>query len=78
MPNAIDPYREALVVETKTVWPGDLTGAPPGESDRQRIAAQLHAAPAQAAELDYICLAAGFIRMITVTATDLERLRSTT
>ena len=27
MPNAIDPYREALVVETKTVWPEDLTGA---------------------------------------------------
>ena len=78
MPNTFDPYREALVIETKTVWPDDLPDAPRGESERQRIAERLHADPAQAAELEYVRLHAGFIRKITVTAADLERLRSIT
>ena len=56
MPNTFDPYREALVIETKTVWPDDLPGAPQDESERERIAARLHADPAQAAELDYVRL----------------------
>ncbi len=77
MPNAYDAYREALVVETKTVWPEDLPNAPQGESERERIAARLHAAPAQAAELEYVRLHTGFIRKITVTAADLERLGNT-
>jgi hypothetical protein len=78
MANTFDPYREALVIETQTVWPADLPGAPQTEAERQRIAERLHAEPARAAELDYVRLAAGFIRKITVTAADLERLRSTT
>ncbi len=76
MPNAFDPYREALVVETNTLWPDDLADAPRGESERQQVAEHLHADPAQAAELEYIRLHTGFIRQITVAAGDLERLRT--
>ena len=77
MPNAIDAYREALVIETETVWPGDLPDAPQSASERERIEGRLHADPAQAAELDYVRLHAGFIRKITVTAADLRRVRET-
>ena len=73
MPNTFDRYREALVVETKTIWPDELPNAPASESDRQRIEERLHAEPAQAAELEYVRLHVGFIRQITVTAADLER-----
>ncbi len=76
MPNAIDPYREALVVDTKTVWLNDLAGAPPDAPQRQRIAERLHADPAKAAELEYVRLHTGFVRKITVTTNDLERLRN--
>jgi hypothetical protein len=76
MPNTLDPYREALVVETNTVWPDDLADAPRGQAEREQIAEQLHADPAQAAEMEYIRLHTGFIRQITVTAGDLERLRT--
>ena len=77
MPNAFDPYREALVVEPKIVWPADLPGGPPTSEERERLAARLHADPAKAAELEYVRLPTGFIRKITVTAGDLERLRTT-
>ncbi|MEN6450860.1 MAG: hypothetical protein ABFC96_10240 [Thermoguttaceae bacterium] len=75
MPNAFDPYRDALVIETKTVWPGDLPSAP-AESERRAIETQLHANPAAVGELEYVRLHAGFVRKITVTAADLERLKS--
>jgi hypothetical protein len=75
MPNAIDPYREALVIERKTVWPDALENAPTDRAERERIENQLHAVPAQAAELEYIRLHTGFCRQITVTAADLERLK---
>ena len=78
MPNTFDPYREALVIETQTVWSDDLPDAPQDESARQQIAERLHADPAHASELEYVRLHAGFIRKITVTAADLERLRSIT
>ena len=77
MPNTFDRYREALVVETKTIWPDELPNATHGESDRQRIEERLHAAPAQAAELEYVRLHVGFIRRITLTPADVERLAST-
>jgi hypothetical protein len=76
MPNTLDPYREALVIETNTVWPDGLTDAPRGEAERARVAEQLHTAPNQAAELEYVRLHAGFIRQITVTAADLQRMRA--
>ena len=75
MPNTFDPYREALVVETRTIWPEDLPDAPLSDLQRRRIEEHLHADPAQAANLEYVRLAAGFIRQITVAPADLERLR---
>lgn len=73
MANSFDPYREALVVEKQTVWPEELIWAPQVESERRAMEVLLHATPANAVELEYIRLAAGFIRKITVAETDLER-----
>lgn len=71
MPNAFDPYREALVVETQTIWPDEYDSWE--EPDRQRIAQRLHAEPQAAAEMDYVRMHTGFCRQITVTPTDVER-----
>ncbi len=72
MADKFDPYREALVVETVTVWPEDLTDLT--DEDRLRIEARLHADPRQASQLEYVRLHAGFCRRITVTEEDLKRL----
>ncbi|OYV96185.1 MAG: hypothetical protein B7Z73_01125, partial [Planctomycetia bacterium 21-64-5] len=58
MPNAFDPYREALVVETQTLWPDEYDDWE--VADRERIAARLHAEPQAAAEMDYLRLHTGF------------------
>ena len=71
MPNAFDPYREALVVENHTVWPNDYEDW--SDADKSRIETLLHAAPQEAAELDYQRQHTGFARVITVTPADLDR-----
>lgn len=68
MPDAFDPYREKLVVETNTVWPDEFDHIEPAE--REKIEARLHAAPQTAAQLDYVRVHSGFCRQITVTAAD--------
>ena len=71
MPNSLDPYREALVMEHHTAWPSaydDWSAA-----DKARVEALLHASPSEAAELDYVRQHTGFARVITVTPADLER-----
>jgi hypothetical protein len=68
-----DTYREALVVETATVWPADLATVDPAR--RERIQRQLHAQPDKAAGLEYVRLHSGFCRQITVTADDLQRIQ---
>jgi hypothetical protein len=73
MANAYDPYREALVVEELTIWPEDYDNW--DEAERQRVGAQLHASPQEAADLDYVGLHPGVCRQITVTADDLERVK---
>jgi len=73
MANAFDPYREALVVETNTVWPAEFDTLPPAE--KSRIETKLHAAPQDAADLDYTRLHTGFCRDITVTADDMVRVK---
>jgi hypothetical protein len=73
MANAFDPYREALVVETNTIWPAEFAGISPHE--KSAIEFKLHAAPKDAADLDYTRLHTGFCRDITVTAADLERVK---
>ena len=73
MPDKFDPYREALIVETATVWPDEL-----GEVDsaqRTAMEERLHADPQQAGQLEYVRLPTGFCRRITVTAEDLQRLK---
>jgi hypothetical protein len=71
MPDKFDPYREALVVETTTVWPpeSDLD-----QAERRRVEEALHSDPSSASHLEYIRLHTGFCRTITVTQADLERL----
>lgn len=71
MPNAFDPYREALVVETQTIWPDEYDSWE--EAERERLAERLHAEPQAAVEMDYLRLHTGFCRQITVTPADLER-----
>lgn len=71
MSNEFDPYRDALVVETETVFPpecDDLSAA-----ERQRIAELLHAAPQEAVSLEYVRQHSGFCRRIVVTPDDVER-----
>ncbi len=72
MADEFDPYREALVMETDTIWPGELATAP--SAQRHKIEEQLHANPAEAANLEYVRTHTGFCRTITVTKADLDRL----
>jgi hypothetical protein len=72
MPDTYDPYREALVMETETVWPDEYADLP--LADRSRIALALHEKPGEAAHLEYVRVHTGFCRRITVTAEDVQRL----
>lgn len=75
MSNQFDPYREALVVEQHTIWPDDYEDW--SAADRARVATLLHAAPAEAADLEYVRQHTGFARVITVTEDDIERAAAT-
>lgn len=72
MPDSFDPYREALVMETETVWPQELADRTPAE--RAQVALRLHEAPAEAAHLEYVRVHTGFCRRIVVTPDDVNRL----
>ncbi|HEY6563808.1 MAG TPA: hypothetical protein VIY86_04890 [Pirellulaceae bacterium] len=72
MPDKFDPYREALVMETQTIWPSDLDTVQ--LSQRTKIEAALHGHPEQATHLAYVRTHTGFCRQITVTAEDLQRI----
>jgi hypothetical protein len=71
MANAFDPYREALVVETSTIWPEEYEDL--DAAQRARIERALHSEPQSASDLDYVRLHTGFCREITVTSNDMER-----
>jgi hypothetical protein len=73
MATEFDPYRDALVIETYTIWPEEYDDWPPAE--RARIEQSLHADPQKAADLRYERLHTGFARVITVTPEDLARLK---
>lgn len=73
MPDKFDRYREALVVETDTIWPAEYQGL--DAADKLRIEQALHADPKACAELKYLRLHTGFCRQITVTADDVKRVR---
>lgn len=70
MADKYDPYREALVVETSTVWPEDFELDP----ERQyQLSATLHAHPEEVEKLEYVRVHTGFCRTIHVTDVDIER-----
>ena len=71
MPDKFDPYREALVVETVTIWSPEAAQA---VADRKESVAQkLHADASGCANLEYIRVPTGFCRRITVTPEDVAR-----
>lgn len=70
--NEFDAYRDALVMETMTVWPDNL--ATVDAARRQSIEQTLHGQPQQAAQLDYVRTHSGFCRRITVSDADLARI----
>jgi hypothetical protein len=72
MPDKFDPYREALIMETNTVWPDELDHL--DELRKERIAAALHGDPEHASILDYVRMHSGFCRQITVTQEDIDRI----
>ncbi len=71
MPDAFDSYREALVMESTTVWPEEYDELEAAE--KTRIEEALHGDPASCAHLEYIRMHTGFCRQITVTPEDLQR-----
>lgn len=73
MADKFDPYREALVMETNTIWPDEYSQLPPAEKLRLELA--LHADPANCSQLEYVRVHTGFCRQINVTEADLERVR---
>ena len=72
MPDKFDAYREALIVEETTVWPEEYDEF--GEAEKSEIEKSLHADPENCGNLEYIRMHTGFIRQVTVTAEDLQRL----
>ena len=74
MPDKFDPYREALIVETVTVWPDEYENLDPRE--KQTIAEKLHADAENVANLEYVRMHTGFCRTITVTADDVDRVKA--
>lgn len=73
MGEPFDPYRDALVVEEKTIWPDEFSALPPEE--KSRIERRLHRDAGRAARLAYVRLHAGFCREITVTEADIQWLQ---
>ncbi len=71
MPDKFDPYREALVMETTTIWPEEYDEWELDE--KARIEQALHADPENCANLEYIRSHTGFCRQISVTSEDIER-----
>lgn len=73
MADKFDPYREALVMETSTVWPEEC--ADWELSRRYAVEQKLHAEPAKASHIEYERTHTGFCRVLTVTPADLARLK---
>jgi hypothetical protein len=67
-----DPYREALVMETNTIWPAEFADLPAPE--KRKLEERLHSNPAACGQLEYVRTHTGFCRQITVTDADVQRL----
>ncbi len=71
MPDKFDPYREALVMETETVW--DVEYPDLSSDQRNQVETALHAEPENCASIEYIRVHTGFCRKTNVTQDDVER-----
>ena len=67
-----DPRVDALVVESRTSWDASV-GELPAE-DRQWVAKTIHQNPSLASKIDYERTHTGFIRHITVSLEDIQKL----
>jgi hypothetical protein len=67
-----DARRETLVMETRTNWDPELAGL--SEADKEWLARAVHDHPEKAAKISYERSHTGFVREITVTRADVERL----
>lgn len=67
-----DPRRETLVMETRTLWDPSLGKL--SEADKAWLTEAVHRHPEKAAKIGYERSHTGFIREITVTVADVERL----
>jgi len=74
MADQFDPYREANVQEEVTIWGPEFDDLEPAE--KNRLAAALHAKPAEASNLEYVRIHTGFCRQIVVTADDVARVNA--
>jgi hypothetical protein len=72
MPDKFDPYREALVVETGTIWPEDCDL---DERTKSKIAAAVHSDPENVSGIRYVRMHTGFRRDILLTAEDIARVQ---
>lgn len=79
MSDPFDRYREALVVETQTLWSPEARAAVVDwePARRGRVERLLHTNAAEAAELNYVRVHTGFCRQIIVQTADLDRLQAT-
>jgi hypothetical protein len=74
MADKFDPYREALIMETDTVWSEQYDDME--ISEKVRIASSLHGDPETCSEIEYVRVHTGFCRRITVTEEDIDRVTS--
>ena len=63
---------ETLVMETRTNWDPELAGL--SEADKEWLARAVHDHPEKTAKISYERSHTGFVREITVTRADVERL----
>lgn len=70
--DTFDARRETLVNETRTLWDAALAGLK--SEDKAWLAEAVHDFPERAAKISYERSHTGFIREITVTVADVERL----
>ncbi|MFT5525887.1 MAG: hypothetical protein ACI9G1_002200 [Pirellulaceae bacterium] len=71
MADKFDSYREALIMETDTVWPEQYDDMELVE--KLRIETSLHEDPETCSDIEYVRVHTGFCRKITVTEEDLAR-----
>lgn len=68
-----DARRDQLVMETQTLWDPDIEQELSDE-DKALLSTAIHRAPELAEKVEYERSHTGFVRTITVTVNDLERL----